>query len=107
MSTDRTAQEWDELGYTRRGDNDPDGAREAFERAAGSADGAFSTSSRAGAHRALGELADVRGDIAEAIRLYRVSLDLDPRVGVRKRLQALERLHADPGARRRITERRV
>jgi tetratricopeptide (TPR) repeat protein len=107
MSSDRTAQEWYELGYTRRGDNDLDGAREAFERAVGSTDGALSESSRAGAHRALGELADVSGDIAEAIRLYRTSLELDPKIGVRKRLRALERLQADPGARRRITERRV
>jgi tetratricopeptide (TPR) repeat protein len=107
MSMERTAQDWYELGYARRGANDLDGAREAFERALGSTDGALSASSRAGAFRALGELADVSDDVAEAIRLYRTSLELDPRIGVRKRLRALERLQADPAARRRINDRSV
>ena len=104
---ERTAQEWYELGYTRRGANDLEGAREAFERALGSTAGALSAASRAGAFRALGELADVRDDVVEAIRLYRTSLELDPRIGVKKRLRALERLQGDPGARRRLTARSV
>ena len=63
--------------------------------------------SKAGALRALGELADVRDDVAEAIRLYRASLELDPKIGVKKRLRALERLQAAPGVRRRIVDHSV
>ena len=38
MSRDLSARQWYELGYTRRGENDLDGAREAFQRAIGSTD---------------------------------------------------------------------
>jgi tetratricopeptide (TPR) repeat protein len=107
MSRDLSAREWYELGYTRRGENDLDGAREAFERAIGSTDAPLSAPSRAGALRALGELADIRDDIAAAVTLYRQAVELDPRIGVMKRLRALERVRDRPEARKRLTSPRV
>lgn len=107
MSTGRTAQEWYELGYTRRADNDLEGAREAFEMAVGTTRAPLSAAARAGALRALGELADVRDDVVEAVRQYRRALEVDPKIGVSKRLKALERLRHDPRTRRRIVSRRV
>jgi tetratricopeptide (TPR) repeat protein len=107
MAKERTAHEWYELGYTRRGANDLDGARDAFEQAIRSAVQPLSLASMAGAIRALGELADIRDDAAEAIRLYRRALELDPKIGVTKRLKALERLQANPGARKRLGLRQV
>ena len=70
MSSERTAQEWYERGYALRGENDLDGARDAFERATSGIHGALPPFSQAGALRALGELADIRDDVSEAIRLY-------------------------------------
>ena len=49
--------------------------------------------------RALGELADIRDDVADAVRLYRQAIELDPKIGVMKRLRALERLQDHPEAR--------
>ena len=92
MSRHRTAREWYKLGFTLRGENDIDGAREAFERAVASTDSPLPASSMAGALRALGELADIREDIADAVRLYQRALELDAKIGVTKRLRALERL---------------
>ena len=107
MVRDLTAREWYELGYTRRGENDLDGAREAFERAAGSGNDPLAAPAMAGALRALGELADIRDDIADAVRFYRQALEFDPKIGVTKRVRALERLQANPGARKRITSPQV
>jgi tetratricopeptide (TPR) repeat protein len=107
MARDRSAREWYELGYTRRGENDLDGAREAFERAIGSTADPLTGPARAGALRALGELADIRDEIADAVRLYRQALELDPKIGVMKRLRALERLRDHPDARKRLTSPHV
>jgi tetratricopeptide (TPR) repeat protein len=107
MSRDLTAREWYELGYIRRGENDLDGARQAFERAAGSNNDPLTATSKAGALRALGELADIRDDIAGAVTWYQKALEFDPRIGVTKRLRALERLQANPTARNRITRPQV
>jgi len=41
MSSERTAQEWYERGYALRGENDLDGARDAFERATSGIHGAL------------------------------------------------------------------
>ena len=100
MSDGRTAQEWYERGYALRSQNDLDGAREAFEHAASGTYGALPPFSQAGALRALGELADIREDVSEAIRLYRAAVALDPKIGVTKRLAALERTQTNPRGRK-------
>ena len=100
MSSERTAQEWYERGYALRGENDLDGARDAFERATSGIHGALPPFSQAGALRALGELADIRDDVSEAIRLYRAAIAVDPRIGVSKRLAALERSQTNPRGRK-------
>ena len=107
MSRDLSAREWYELGYTRRGENDLDGAREAFQRAIDGTDDPLTAPARAGALRALGELADIRDDITDAVRLYRQAIELDPKIGVMKRLRALERLRDHPEARKRLMSPQV
>jgi tetratricopeptide (TPR) repeat protein len=100
MSTERTAQEWYERGYALRGQNDLDGARDAFQRAISGEYGVLPPFSQAGALRALGELADIRDDVSEAIRLYRAAVEVDPKIGVSKRLAALERSQSNPRGRK-------
>jgi tetratricopeptide (TPR) repeat protein len=87
----RDAFAWFARGYERRTAGDLEGAREAFERATGGTVGRLPAFSQAGALRALGELAEGRSDAEAAIALYRAALAEDPKVGVRKRLGALER----------------
>jgi hypothetical protein len=45
---------------------------------------------QAGARRTLGELAERRGDSAAALAEYRIALDLNPKIGLKKKVQALE-----------------
>ena len=45
---------------------------------------------RAGAHRILGELAEHRGDSAAALAEYRIALNLNPKIGLKKKVHALE-----------------
>ena len=82
---------WFARGYECRTANDLEGARDAFERAISGNYGRLPAFSRAGALRALGELAEARSDVDAAIAHYRAALAEDPKVGVQKRLGALER----------------
>jgi tetratricopeptide (TPR) repeat protein len=100
VSKEPTAQAWYEQGYALRAQNDLQGARDAFERAASGAHGVLPPFSQAGALRALGELADLRDDVSEAIRHYRAAVEIDPKIGVSKRLAALERSQSNPGGRK-------
>lgn len=50
----------------------------------------ISPNSKAGAHRVLGEIAEERGDRAAALAEYRAALELNPKIGLKKKVKALE-----------------
>jgi tetratricopeptide (TPR) repeat protein len=54
----------------------------------------LSPNTKARAHRILGEIAESRGDHKVAIKAYQIALKLNPKVGVKKRLEALRKLTA-------------
>ena len=88
------AYDWFARGYECRMAGDDRGAQAAFENAVSGRFGELSEFSRAGALRALGELAEQREDVAAAIEHYRAAIAADPKVGVSKRLGRLERERA-------------
>lgn len=88
------AQGWFEHGYDRLRVGDIEGARLAFEHALSGAHGPLKPAAKAGVLRALGRLAEDRGDSEAAIACYQAALVEDPGVGVSKRLGALIRARA-------------
>jgi tetratricopeptide (TPR) repeat protein len=49
----------------------------------------MSANTKARAHRVLGEIAEARGDVAAAVVEYSAALKLNPKIGLKKKVQAL------------------
>jgi tetratricopeptide (TPR) repeat protein len=81
---------WLQRGHELKRLGDLAAAREAFLSAASGVYGQLPAFSQAGALRTLGELAEHADDVERAITYYRGALEQDPKVGVQKRLHALE-----------------
>jgi tetratricopeptide (TPR) repeat protein len=89
--TPKTAYDWQQRGFEELAAGDTGAARESLTKSLSGDHGSMTPFFVAQAERALGELADAAGDRAAALRHYRAALDANPKVGVKKRVVALER----------------
>lgn len=89
--TPKTAYDWQQRGFEELAEGNTDAARTSLEKSLSGDHGEMTPFFVAQAERALGELADNAGDRAAALRHYRNALDANPKVGVKKRVVALER----------------
>jgi hypothetical protein len=89
--TPKTAYDWQQRGFEELAEGNTDAARTSLEKSLSGEHGEMTPFFVAQAERALGELADNAGDRAAALKHYRAALDANPKVGVKKRVVALER----------------
>lgn len=89
--TPKTAYDWQQRGFEELAEGNTDAARASLTKSLSGEHGEMTPFFVAQAERALGELADTAGDRAAALRHYRNALDANPKVGVKKRVVALER----------------
>lgn len=89
--TPKTAYDWQQRGFEELAEGNTDAARTSLEKSLSGEHGDMTPFFVAQAERALGELADSAGDREAALRHYRNALDANPKVGVKKRVVALER----------------
>jgi hypothetical protein len=89
--TPKTAYDWQQRGFEELAEGNLDAARTSLTKSLSGEHGEMTPFFVAQAERALGELADNAGDRTAALRHYRAALDANPKVGVKKRVVALER----------------
>lgn len=89
--TPKNAYDWQQRGFDELAAGNAEAARSALANSVSGEHGTMTPFFIAQAERALGELADTAGEHAVALEHYRNALDANPKVGVKKRVLALER----------------
>jgi tetratricopeptide (TPR) repeat protein len=89
--TPRTAYDWQTRGFEELADGNTEAARAALLQSVSGALGTMTPFYVAQTERALGELAEQAGDRAAALEHYRNATDANPKIGVKKKIIALER----------------
>jgi hypothetical protein len=89
--TPRTAYDWQQRGFEERAAGNAQDARAALLKSVSGEHGTMTPFYVAQTERALGELADEAGERAAALEHFRAATAANPRIGVKKRIIALER----------------
>lgn len=89
--TPRTAYDWQQRGFEELADGKTQDARSAFLKSVSGEHGTMTPFFVAQTQRALGELAQEAGERAAALEHFRAATSANPRIGVKKRIIALER----------------
>jgi hypothetical protein len=89
--TPRTAYDWQRRGFEELADGKAQAARASLLRSVSGEHGTMTPFFVAQTQRALGELADEAGERAAALEHFRAATAANPRIGVKKRIIALER----------------
>jgi hypothetical protein len=89
--TPRTAYDWQTRGFEELAEGKHQAARDALLQSVSGEHGTMTPFYVAQTERALGELAEEAGERAAALEHYRAATDANPKIGVKKRIIALER----------------
>lgn len=89
--TPRTAYDWQRRGFEELADGKAQAARSSLLRSVSGEHGTMTPFFVGQAQRALGELAEEAGERAAALEHYRAAIEASPKIGVKKRIIALER----------------
>jgi hypothetical protein len=93
-STPRTAYDWQQRGFEELAEGKVQAARSALLRSVTGEHGTMTPFFVAQTQRALGELAEEAGERAAALEHFRAATAANPKIGVKKRIIALEQLLA-------------
>jgi hypothetical protein len=88
--TPRTAYDWQQRGFEELAEGKTEAARSALANSVSGEHGTMTPFYVAQTERALGELAEAAGERAAALAHYRNAIDANPKIGVKKRIIALE-----------------
>ena len=89
--TPKNAYDWQRRGFEELAEGKTEAARSALLKSVSGEHGDMTPFFVAQTQRALGELADAAGERAAALEHYRAAIEANPKIGVKKRIVALER----------------
>jgi hypothetical protein len=103
--TPRTAYDWQQRGFEELAAGNAEAARSALAMSVSGEHGTMTPFYVAQTQRALGELAQEAGERAAALEHFRAATEANPKIGVKKRIIALERELAGEAADARVARK--